>query len=321
MGLVDDLNPTNYQEEKQRFLNNPTFNPQFHYKREFSQEELSRHGFPADGYQQLAQRIIDATFQQFTPHELQAQRGRLLTQDKVTAAIQQFLQAHSLENRFPIVWSDKFVSRASIDAHNTIRLRLPCSVYEEDLSGLIYHEIGTHVLRRVNYEQQPWYKKKHQFGFSPHLKTEDGMAVLHSLFPKTEVFAYRPAIYHLATYKAQEGSFLDVWQFLLQYYAEDQETAFTIAVKKKRGLTDTSQPGGFTKDLVYFEGFVDITRFMIANHFPLKALYLGKLSWRDVDRAQKLNPDYEPLLPIFYTRDPAAYERRVREIAKTNFLI
>jgi len=117
MGLVDDLNPTNYQEEKQRFLNNPTFNPQFHYKREFSQEELSRHGFPADGYQQLAQRIIDATFQQFTPHELQAQRGRLLTQDKVTAAIQQFLQAHSLENRFPIVWSDKFVSRASIDAH------------------------------------------------------------------------------------------------------------------------------------------------------------------------------------------------------------
>src|SRR3972149_6612467 len=201
MGLVDDLNPTNYQEEKQRFLNNPTFNPQFHYKREFSQEELSRHGFPADGYQQLAQRIIDATFQQFTPHELQAQRGRLLTQDKVTAAIQQFLQAHRLETRFPIVW-----------------------------------------------------------------------------------------------------------QFLLQYYAEDQETAFTIAVKKKRGLTDTSHPGGFTKDLVYFEGFVDITRFMIANHFPIKELYFGKLSWRDVDRAKELNPEFKPLLPIFYTRDPRAYE-------------
>src|SRR3990170_5466509 len=218
MGLIDDLNPTNYQAEKQRFLNNPTFNPQFRYQRAFSQEELSRHGFPSDGYQQLAQRIIDATFQKFTPQELQAKRGKLLTQAEVTDAIHQFLQAHGLENQFPIVWSDTFVSRASIDAKNTIRLRLPCSVHQEDLDGLIYHEIGTHVLRRVNYQQQPWYKKKQQFGFSPHLKTEEGMAVLHSLFPKTEVFAYRPAIYHLATYKAQEGSFLDVWQFLRQYY-------------------------------------------------------------------------------------------------------
>jgi hypothetical protein len=244
----------------------------------------------------------------------------LLTQETVTQAIETFLKEHALDHRFSIVWSSDFMSRAAVSDDNTVKLRLPCAVREEDLDGLIYHEIGTHALRRINYEQQPWYKRKKYYGFAPYLKTEEGLATLHALFPKKEIYAYRAAIYYLAAYIAQEGSFLDVWRFVKQYL-DDPEVAFTIAAKKKRGLMDTSKAGGYSKDYVYFEGFAETTRFLIEKDFPLKELYFGKMSWQDVDRARELNPDFQPILPNFYTTDPAAYKERVLEIARANFLI
>jgi hypothetical protein len=48
---------------------------------------------------------------------------------------------------------------------------------------------------------------------------------------------------------------------------------------------------------------------------------LGKLAWQDIDKAIALNSNFKPLLPNFYTQDPVAYQRRVQEIAQTNFII
>lgn len=321
MGLIADLNPINYQAEKAKFLANPTFNPQFEYIRDFDETELLKHGLPDEQYRPLAQRIIDTALGQTSATELQEERGPVISQAEVTKALEDFLSAHGLEKRYKLIWSANFVSRAAVSADNTIKLRLPSNVRQADLEGLLYHEIGTHVLRRVNYEQQPWYHKREQFGFLPHMRTEEGLAVLHSLLPKADALAYRPAIYYLTTFIALEGSFLDVWQYLQPFYPNDPEIAFTLAAKKKRGLTDTSRPGGFSKDHLYFEGFIEVTKFLIEQNFPLNGLYFGKLAWQDMTRAIELNPDFEPLLPNFYTNDPEDYQQRVIKIAQTNFLI
>lgn len=318
MKFLTDLTPANYQAEKERFLANPTFNPQFAYSKSFAQEELLEHGLPSNEYLLLAQEILDTVFQRFTPVQLQAERGKLLDQETVSQAIKDFLIAQRLEKRFSIVWSAEFVSRASVTP-TEVRLRLPSAIYEEDLEGLLYHELGTHVLRRINYEQQPWYKQKNKYGLAPHLKTEEGLATLHAIHHRTNLLAHRPALNYLAVQKAQAGSFLEVWQFIKQY-VENNEAAFAMTFKKKRGVADTSQPGGFTKDLVYFEGFVDVTRFLIKNNFPIKELYFGKIAWQDIDKAVELNPTFQPLLPSFYTRGPQAYEQRVQAVAQANFI-
>lgn len=315
---LSDLTPTNYLAEKARFLNDPTFNPQFTYLKTFDQEALIEHGLPQAEYLTLAQKIVDETFGRFTKEQLQAERGALLDQETVSRAVKEFLAAHQLEERFSIVWSADFVSRAAVNG-SEVRLRLPCAIHEEDLEGLLFHELGTHVLRRINYEQQPWYKKKSQFGFGPYLKTEEGLAALHALHHRPLPLVHRPAINYLAVEKAQHGSFLEVWQFVKQYVVDD-ESAFTITFKKKRGLADTSQPGGFTKDLVYFEGLVDITRFLTTHNFPVKELYFGKLAYQDIPKAVELNPGFQPLLPTFYTRDPAAYQEHIHTVARTNFI-
>lgn len=322
MGLITDLHPVNYQEEKQRFLADPTFDPQFRYVRRFSTDELTSYGFPTDEYLTLAQKILDAIVAHVSPAEIQQLRGEVLNPDTVTTAFENFLTAHGLEGQFQIVWSTEFVSRAAVRTDRTIKLRLPNSIREHDLEGLIYHELGTHVLRQVNYQQQPWYRRKKRHGFSPYLKTEEGLGAIHAALPKTGFSdqTLKNVVNYLAIQKAQEGSFLDVWQFVSQYFT-DPDTAFTISFKQKRGLPDTSRPGGFTKDLVYFEGFADTSRFLVRHDFPIEQLYFGKLAWQDIDRAVQLNPDFKPLLPSFYTQDPAYYRQRVTDIAKLNFLI
>ncbi|MFZ5437508.1 MAG: tyrosine/phenylalanine carboxypeptidase domain-containing protein [Patescibacteria group bacterium] len=319
MGLIADLKPLNFLEEKNKFLAEPNFNPQFIYSRIFSPKELTTHGLPNHQYINLAEKILEKTFHEFTNHELTQFKGQLLSQETVTNQITEFLKKHQIENKYKIVWAEDFVSRTAINA-DTIKLRLPCSVYEDDLAGLIYHELGTHALRRVNYEQQPWFKKKKKCGFTDYLKTEEGLAVLHALYPRKQPLAYMAAINFLAVIKAQEESFLEVWQFI-NHYLEDDEKSFNIAFKKKRGLVDTSQPGGFTKDYVYFEGFVETVRFLLENDLPIKELYFGKLAYQDIDKAVTMNKNFKPLLPAFYTINPNEYKNKVIAIAKTNFLV
>jgi hypothetical protein len=315
---LTDLIPANYQSEKKRFLADPSFNPQFIYTQLFTEEELLTNGLPSTEYLTLAQQILDATYEHFTPKQLQTERGNILDQETVSKAIKDFLTAHGLQDRFSIVWSADFISRTTVTP-TEVRLRLPSAIYEDDLRGLLYHELGTHVLRRINYEQQPWYKKRKQFGFGPFIRTEEGLASLNALHAQTNLLAFRPALNYLAVQKAQTSSFLEVWQFVKQY-TENNESAFAITFKKKRGVADTSQPGGFTKDLVYFEGLIEVTRFLVKNNFPVKKLYFGKLAWQDVSLAIELNPNFQPLLPKFYTDDPGAYEQRIQAVAQANFI-
>lgn len=319
MGLIADLQPLNFKEEKQKFLENPSFNPQFRYSRIFTDKELTKHGLPNHDYIELAEKIITKTFHDFSSKELEENRGELLDQHTVTQKLTEFLKKHGLGEKYSVVWSEDFISRASINA-DTIKLRFPCTIYEKDLEGLIFHELGTHALRRANYEQQPWFRRKKKNGFADYIKTEEGLAVLHALYPRKYPMAYIAAINFIATIKAQSESFLEVWQFV-NHYLNDDERAFNITFKKKRGLTDTSQPGGFTKDFVYFEGLVETVKFLVENDFPIKKLYFGKMAAEDIEKALDMNPDFKPVLPDFYTNNPEKYKNRVKKVAQANFLI
>lgn len=314
--ILRRLTPTNLLEEKEKFLLDQNYNPQFVYEEPTFEHELVQHGIPSKKYYDLAQEIIDRTYFGRNEEDLNMLEGKQLDQDDVTQKISDFLKMHHLEDTIDIVWSHSFISRTTISAES-IKLRLPVDFRREGLLGMLYHEIGTHALRRINYEQQPWFKRKKKYGFSDYLKTEEGLASLHTLLPKSFQSAYVQALRYMVVEVAQKASFVELWNYLGKY-VQNFERRWIICIRGKRGLTDTSLPGGFSKDLVYFEGLVDVWQWLTKNDCRLNEVYFGKLAIEDIDKAVQLNPHFEPRLPSFYVLDKESYQKNIANIGKEN---
>jgi hypothetical protein len=319
MSLIKKITPINLLEEKKKFFADETYNPQFKYEEKFDKEILYKHGYPQNKYLDLAQTILEKVHYQYSEADLDKLRGNSVNQSKVTKKTIDFLKIHQLENRFKIVWSNSFISRATITS-DTIKLKLPVDFRQQDLLSMLYHEIGTHALRRINYEQQPWYKKKKKHEFKNYLKTEEGLAGLHSLLPLDFQYAFYPALNYVSVAYAQEHSFSETWNFFKKYI-DNPERRWERTLRRKRGLEDTSKPGGFTKDLVYLEGMIEVWNYLKKNNFDLTKLYFGKMSWEDVDTATKMNPSFKPLLPSFYVVDKERYATKIEKIGKLNMFL
>ncbi len=318
MSFLTLLIPTNLNEEKAKFFADQTYNPQFVYAAEIDQKKLNKYGKPSEKYLNIAQNILQKSYIGRNESDLFSMEGPHHTQKEVEEKIQTYLQIHNLEDRFKTVWSSSFVVRTSIN-QDTIKLRLPCDFRKEGLLGMLYHEIGTHALKRINYEQQPWYKKKEKYGFGEYLKTEEGLATLHFLLPHSFKLAFISALDYLTVSKAQNASFVETWNYLGNY-VQDPNRRWMITLRKKRGLTDTSMPGGYSKDLLYFEGFVDVYKWLEKNNFDITSLYFGKLAMENAAQAVELNPNFKPALPSFFTTSPEKYAQEIKKIGEANEL-
>lgn len=161
-------------------------------------------------------------------------------------------------------------------------------------------------------------KKKKKFEINTsYLRTEEGMATLHTLVPHSFKSAYSTAVQYLAVEYARKHTFAELWKYVGQYI-QDEETRWMITFRQKRGVTDTSKEGVFTKDLVYFEGAVQVWHWLEQHqHNPTK-LYYGKIAMEDLPIAEKLNPHFEPLLPSFYVIDPQKYAKEIHEVGIFN---
>lgn len=317
MNWLDKLSPSNLQQEKAKFLADPSYNPQFIYEEPMEAKDLEKLGLPKKEYLDLAQEILEKTYFGRNEQDLLMMEGPIISHEEVTQKFREFLEMHHLEKRFEIIWSSSFISRATM-TNEAVKLRSTASFHREGLIGLIYHEVGTHALRRINYEQQPWFKKKKKFGLLPdYLKTEEGLASLHALIPHSFKSIYASAIRYRAVAYAHKHSFAEVWNFVGKYI-QDPETRWMITLRQKRGLTDTSQPGGSTKDLCYFEGTVDVWKWLSQRDFDITPLYFGKFSYLDVERVLELSPGFKPLLPSFFILNKQKYAQEIQKIGDWN---
>jgi hypothetical protein len=319
MSVIRDLTPLNLLSEKEKFFADFSYNPQFVYESTIDPATLLKYGATNDETYQLAQEIIQRTYFGRNDADLEMSEGRVIPQHEAQKKIEAFLAMHDLKDRYEIRWSNTFVARASINK-TTLRLRLPAHFRRDGLLGMIYHEIGTHGIRQINYEQQEWYEQKKNYGFSEYLVSEEGLAVLHSLLPVSLKYAYRPARHYIGVHLASVNSFAELWEKLTPVIP-NPEKRWTNCVRQKRGLTDTSLPGGFTKDLVYLEGTIKVIRWMKTHNFDLSKIYFGKIAVEDAEKAFELNPSFEPLLPSFFKLNPEKYQKSIEEIATINTIM
>lgn len=323
--LLSHLRPVNLKEEEMKFAANPDTNPQFEYRAlSFDPNHLfarlKRLDFPdspigllwrkkADEIQQKI-RLLEARgtpdFTRLSAALYGAPDDAMLQAavEGVTTMPQHFesagptLGAKEAAKRFTDViteyglsgWrvalKDDMVSDAMAGKQNTILIRKDAHFSEERLAGTIAHEIETHVFTAMNGARQPY--KIFQRGLAHYLVTEEGLAVYNQ--EKTDAGIgpkkYWPLSSVIGIHQAMTGSFTDTYRAVLRH-GFDAERAWRVALKAKRGLTDTRQPGAFTKDHVYFRGHRMILDF-VRQGGDLRDLYYGKMNLEDLPTVKKV---------------------------------
>lgn len=317
MNWLKKVIPLNLNAEKEKFFQNNSYNPQFVYQeKKEKNRDLYKFGLPNKETLGLAQEIVNRAYHNRNYDDLHKLEGKKLSQPEVTQAFQQFIEEHGLEKDLKIIWSPSFVARATTH-EGSIELRSTAEFRQQGLLGLIFHEVGTHAIRRFNYQKQPWYQKESEYGFGFYLQSEEGLASFHSLLPCSLKLAHSVALKYLAPYYAQNHSFVEVWNYLKNYIT-DREQLWMLTLRQKRGLEDTSQPGGPTKDISYFQGMLEAWDWLNKNDFDITKFYFGKMSFADTQKAYQLNPSFKPLLPSFFTKDRNKYASLIREIGQEN---
>ncbi|XP_037671883.1 uncharacterized protein KIAA0895-like homolog isoform X2 [Choloepus didactylus] len=178
---------------------------------------------------------------------------------------------------------------------------------------------GTHYLRGANNAKQPWHSAEGrlQYGLRPANPTEEGLASLHSVLFRKQPFLWRAALLYYTIHRAARMSFHQLFHDLARY-VQSADVRWEYCVRAKRGQTDTSQPGCFSKDQVYLDGIVRILRHRQTIDFPLLTS-LGKVSYEDVDHLRPHGVLNKTRVPHFM-QDLARYRQQLEHIMATNRL-
>ena len=338
--LLSHLKPQNLKDEYNKFLVDPTYNPQFKYKPlSFDVTNLNvrikRIEFPDSPIGILLRKKIDEIKRKidllesrgsdhFTANSIHlygAPDKELLRQAKeqVSDMPKEFPKPSAMFNSSEAKeifeqaikdcglkgWSVKIkkdmVSDAIAGKENSVMIREDAMFSEERIQGTIAHEIETHAFTAMNGSMQPY--KIFQRGLADYLTTEEGLAVYNQDGTESGATAkkYWPASSVIGIYVAMNSSFADVYAEVLKY-GFDPERAWRVALKAKRGLTDTSKSGAFTKDFVYYKGHKKILDF-VSKGGDLKDLYYGKINMDDLELVKKVKGLRPPLYLPAYLRE------------------
>ena len=222
---------------------------------------------------------------------------KLLTAENAVPLFEEVLQRYGLHD-WEVKVRPAMVADCTVGG-TSVYLREGALFSREHVQSLIAHEIETHVLTAENGEHQPF--ELFRRGFAQYMDTQEGLAVWMQnriLSPYHEK-RYGPARNVLAIAYALEHSFAETRKYLQEELGYRPDKALSKAIDFKRGISDTAQPGGFTRGLVYFRGLRAIEHF-IQQGGDLTRLFIGKVALEDLDIIEQIPGVKEPiLLPLF----------------------
>ncbi|XP_012973255.1 uncharacterized protein KIAA0895-like homolog [Mesocricetus auratus] len=318
------LRPTNMDQEREKFFQSHyTYNPQFEYQEPMPMSVLEKYQEASGQFIHQAVGIIEAVLEKFGTYEHfeAATGGQLLTKCQIWSTVRKYMQKEGCVGEVVVQLSENLLSQAVMMVENsrpTLAINLT-GARQYWLEGMLRHEIGTHYLRGVNNARQPWHSTEGrlQYGLQPANPTEEGLASLHSVLFRKQPFLWRAALLYYTIHQAAHMSFRQLFQDLAQY-VQDETVRWEYCVRAKRGQTDTSQPGCFSKDQVYLDGIVRILRHRQTIDFPLLTS-LGKVSYEDVDKLRPYGVLENTRVPHFM-KDLGRYQQQLEHIMATNRL-
>jgi hypothetical protein len=147
------------------------------------------------------------------------------------------------------------------------------------LKKTIVHEVGTHVLRSVNGENSG-FEALAKANVPSYLDVEEGLATWNeeNMNLLTLRWLKEKAALVWAIYIGEELTFRELYNSVLG--ALPRKSAFDVVYRVKRGLSDTSYPGIYAKDVVYFRGFRKVLRKLSKDPALYDKLYAGKIDFK-----------------------------------------
>jgi uncharacterized protein (TIGR02421 family) len=165
------------------------------------------------------------------------------------------------------------------------------------LKRLIAHEIEAHIYRYENGLEQPY--KLLARGLSKEtLETEEGLAVIveqkEGINVDAQLYEYAGRV--LAISIAMKKSFYETFIEMRNYFSDDN--CFNLVLRAKRGTYRQSEPGAFTKDSLYLQGFMRVGSFL--EEHKIEDLYFGRYSIYDQPLVKDIDGLVKPkFLPDF----------------------
>lgn len=314
------VNPVNKEEERQKFLFDELYNPQFEYNEPVPADMYEPYTTPSDAYLDIAIKIMDKVLEQWGSESayITATQGQKISKEQVDRGIKEYVTPYTFRKDVVVRFSPYFLARTSMTGY-TINVREPVEYKEQSFTGMLHHEIGTHLLRRMNEERQPWRQDKRTYGLHDYAETEEGLATIHAHMFQEFKYLWIQAVYYAAAYWALSLSFSELNE-KLKKYIDDPARRWQVCLRVKRGIQDTSLPGSFAKDQAYFSGAISVLRWLSKNGYNPTQLYYGKISLEDVPAVLELSGTFEPVLPVFYTESPKMYAERLKRMTKQNML-
>lgn len=309
---LSDLQPKNLAGEQAKWEFDPLYNPQFVYETPVGDLQ-ERYGELSYVFQTLANGCIEAS------GGLPDWGTVYLSKEEIRAQAERYISDALLTNRAKIELSRNLVKRTFVKGTTVYFDSLPNRYPATQFPSLLAHEIGTHVLRRVNHQSQPWHLKPSVLpNRLPYIETEEGLAVLQGMIAEPKMLQYPvdQAINYLGVIWAHEMSFSALAKQMRRWYSEPS-LLWKRVLPLKRGLTDTSQPGGPAKQQIYLAGLVKVVNWIVHHPNDYWKLWLGKLAIEDLDRALEVpGVQTDVLLPVEYRENPDKYLAQVFQIAE-----
>ncbi|KAG7473220.1 hypothetical protein MATL_G00093250 [Megalops atlanticus] len=321
--LLVALRPINMEEERETFFRSGyRYEPQFRYASpEQLEGVLEKYKEGSDLFLAQAVGIMECVLRKFGTSESfeEATGGALLPISRVWAAARKYLQKEGCVGEVVVCLSDELLSQAVMMVEScrpTLTINL-AGARQHWLEGMLRHEIGTHYLRGVNNSLQPWSTRagRELLSLRPANPTEEGLASLHSVLLRRQPHLWRAALLYYAVHRAGRSSFSELFRHMAGF-VRDPAVRWEYCLRAKRGQTDTSRPGCFSKDQVYLDGILRILRHRREIDFEMLAR-LGKVSYEDVDRLRPLAVLQRTRIPHFM-RDQRKYLEQLDHIVAVN---
>ncbi|CAH2283070.1 Hypothetical predicted protein [Pelobates cultripes] len=322
--ILNAIKPSNVEKEKMKFFKSQfTYNPQFEYANPALPSVLAKHSHASDRFLQQAINIMEKAIEKYGNYERfeQATGGSLLPKSRIYHQVRKYMEKEGCQGEIVVHLTEDLLSRASmtfVNGRPTLTINVSAA-REQWLEGILRHEIGTHYFRGMNNIRQLWNNSsgRKKYGLKPVNPTEEGLASIHSVLFRKDPYLWRAALLYYTVYQASCMSFSELFQELRKF-VKDPNTRWDYCVRAKRGWTDTSQPGCFSKDQVYLDGILQILRHRHSIDFQLLTS-MGKVSYEDIERLKSLAVLENARIPQFL-QDRNRYIEYLEKIMKVNEL-
>jgi hypothetical protein len=325
---IGKVAPTNIIDQQDYFFkNNCAVNPILNYSHN-SQSDYTNKFKVSSKYLLEATTILDNCLRDFKTESnyFESDGGKLLTNEETVECFDKYMSSLGLENMLTINFSNEAIAPTAVNYNPKTNkcvatVALPIFYRENRISGVLHHELGTHLLRSLNDKKQVWNNKRKKWGLKHYVETEEGLATIHTNIDGAFTVGRKPylwsaALHYYASFKASQMSFVELFADL-EKYIDNPIKRFKETLRVKRGLSDTGKPGGCYKDQVYLSGAIKILKARWKIDF--KELYAGKIALEDYfrDEVRAVMKSSEIILPAFMN-DMAVYRKALDNIAKTN---